>query len=157
MAPVDTGKLRARVDFVRGAVRRLERVRTGGRDAFLGDEVLQAATIRWLQTAVEALVDMANHVIAREGLGIPRAASDAFEILIREGVLPAAQRDTFLAMVRFRNRVVHLYDEVRPEELWRVVERHLADFDGFIRAIVGRYFPEIKVQHPTAEPEKPHP
>ncbi len=84
MAPVDTGKLRARVDFVRGAVRRLERVRTGGRDAFLGDEV-------------------------------------------------------------------------RPEELWRIVERHLADFDGFIRAIVGRYFPEIKVQHPTAEPEKPHP
>ncbi len=43
MAPVDRGKLRAHVDFVRGTVRRLERLNAEGRRAFLEDEVVQAA------------------------------------------------------------------------------------------------------------------
>jgi hypothetical protein len=55
MAPVDCGKLRAHVDFVRGTVRRLERLNAEGRRAFLEDEVVQAAATRWLQIAIEAL------------------------------------------------------------------------------------------------------
>ncbi len=62
------------------------------------------------------------------------------EILVREGVLPADRRDTFLGMVRFRNRAVHLYDEVHPEEIWRIIEQQLSDFDAFIAAIADRYF-----------------
>ena len=140
MAPVDHGKLRSHVDFVRSTVRKLEQLRAVGRDAFMSDEVAQAAATRWLQTAVEALIDMANHVIAREGLGVPRAYSDAMEILVRERILPAERRDTFLAMVRFRNRAVHLYDEVGADEIWRILQEDLGDFDVFIRAIVVRYF-----------------
>ncbi|MFZ0430071.1 MAG: DUF86 domain-containing protein [Acidobacteriota bacterium] len=140
MAPVDRGKLRSHVDFVRSTVRKLEQIRADGRDAFMSDEVAQAAATRWLQTAVEALIDMANHVIAREGLGVPRAYSDSMEILVRERILPAERRDTLLAMVRFRNRAVHLYDKVGADEVWRILQEDLGDFDVFIRAIVVRYF-----------------
>lgn len=142
MAPVDLAKLRSHVDFVRGNLRRLEGVREQGRDRFLDDEVAQAAATRWLQTAVEALIDIANHVIAREGLGVPRAYSEAIEILTREGVLPADRRDAFLDMVRFRNRVVHLYDEVIADEIWRIMDSELGDFDAFLAAIAARYFAE---------------
>ena len=140
MAPIDRGKLRSHLDFVRGTVRKLERLRAEGRDAFMSDEVAQAAATRWLQTAIEALIDMANHVIARERLGVPRAYSEAMEILVREGILPAERRDTFLAMVRFRNRAVHLYDKVGADEIWRILQEDLGDFDVFIGATVARYF-----------------
>lgn len=139
MAPVDVGKLRAHLDFLRRTVRRLERVKSGGSDAFLNDEVLQAATIRWLQTAVEAVLDIANHVIAREGLGLPKAYSETIEILVRERVLPPEQRSTLLAMVRFRNRVVHPYDEVSPAEIWRIPDERLGDLEAFSRAVIARY------------------
>jgi uncharacterized protein YutE (UPF0331/DUF86 family) len=139
MAPVDRSKLRAHLDFVRGNVRKLQQLREEGREAFLGDDVSQAAAERWLQTAVEAVIDVANHVIARLGLGVPRAYSDTIEILVRDGVLPNDRREAFLAMVRFRNRVVHLYDEVAPDEVWRTIEEDLGDFDAFIAAIAGRY------------------
>lgn len=140
MAPVDLSKLRSHVDFVRGNLRRLEEVHGVGRSAFLRDEMAQAAVTRWLQIAVEALIDIGNHVVAREGLGVPRAYSETVEILIREGVLPVDHRDRFLAMVRFRNRVVHLYDTVDPEEIWRILHHDLGDFDAFIAAIAERYF-----------------
>jgi uncharacterized protein YutE (UPF0331/DUF86 family) len=139
MAPIDRSKLRAHLDFVRGNVRKLQQLREEGREAFLGDDVSQAAAERWLQTAVEAVIDVANHVIARLGLGVPRAYPDTIEILVRDGVLPNDRREAFLAMVRFRNRVVHLYDEVAPDEVWRTIEEDLGDFDAFIAAIAGRY------------------
>jgi uncharacterized protein YutE (UPF0331/DUF86 family) len=140
VAPVDRSKLRSHIDFVRGNLRRLEAVRDAGRESFVGDELAQAAATRWLQTAVEALIDMANHIVAREGLGVPRAYSETIEILIREAVLPTDHGDSFLAMVRFRNRVVHLYDDVDIEEIWHILEHDLGDFDTFIAAIAARYF-----------------
>jgi uncharacterized protein YutE (UPF0331/DUF86 family) len=140
VAPVDRSKLRSHIDFVRGNLRRLEEIRGAGRSSFLSDELAQAAATRWLQTAVEALIDIANHVVAREGLGVPRAYSETMEILVREAVLPTDRRDSFLAMVRFRNRVVHLYDAVDSEEIWRILQEDLGDFEAFIAAIAARYF-----------------
>jgi len=86
------------------------------------------------------MIDIANHVIAREGLGVPRAYSETMEILVEEEILPGDRRDNFLAMVRFRNRVVHLYDEVHPDEIWNIIDSDLGDFDAFIAAVVARYF-----------------
>ena len=65
MAPVDREKLRSHLDHLRGDLRRLERIRDEGRSALLENEVTQAAATRWLQTAVEAMIDIANHVIAK--------------------------------------------------------------------------------------------
>ena len=140
MAPVDSAKLRSHVDYVRANVRKLEQLRESGRTQFLDDDMAQAAAARWLQTTIEAMIDMANHIVAREGLGVPRAYSETMEILLRAGVLPDDRRDAFLAMVRFRNRVVHLYDEVFPDDIWNIIEGDLGDFDVFIEAIAARYF-----------------
>jgi len=65
MAPVDRDKLRSHLDHVRGNLRRLSEIHATGRDEFLTDDVVQAAATRWLQTAIEAMIDIANHVIAR--------------------------------------------------------------------------------------------
>jgi uncharacterized protein YutE (UPF0331/DUF86 family) len=140
VAPIDLTKLRSHIDFVRANLRKLEMVHERGREEFLSDDIAQAAATRWLQTSIEALVDISNHIIAREGLGVPRAYADTVEILTREGVLPPDRRDALLSMVRFRNRIVHLYDEVSSDEVWRIVDRDLGDFEAFISAIAARYF-----------------
>lgn len=139
MAAVDRDKLRHHLDHARGNLRHLDRIREEGREAFLEDERTQMATVRLLQTAIEALLDCGHHVIAREGLGIPRSYSDTITLLVEAGILPQEDRDTFQRMVRFRNLAVHLYDEVAPVEVWKIVEDHLRDFDRFIGAIGQRY------------------
>lgn len=45
-------------------------------------------------------------------------------------------------MVRFRNRAVHLYDEIDAQEIYQIPESDLPDFETFIAAVVKRYFQE---------------
>lgn len=85
---------------------------------------------------------MANHIVAREGLGTPTTYQEAVDLLVEHGVLPGQKSDAFRAMVRFRNRAVHLYDEVDAEEVHAILDADLDDFEVFIRAIVARYFEE---------------
>jgi len=71
MVPVEPDRLRPKIDHVRERLRRLRAVRDRGRETFLDDELLQDAAVRNLQTAIEAVLHMANHIVARGGLGIP--------------------------------------------------------------------------------------
>jgi uncharacterized protein YutE (UPF0331/DUF86 family) len=136
---VDTDKIRTKLQFVREAVRRLEDIRNRGREAFLADPILQGAAERNLQVGIEAILDTANHIIAREGFTVPKTYREALETLVREKILPASQRENFLRMASFRNRAVHLYDQIDPGEVFDILEGHLGDFDTFLRAIIGRY------------------
>jgi len=141
---VDADKIRTKIHFIREALRRLEEIRSRGREAFLAESILQAAAERNLQIGIEAILDTAGHIIAREGLAVPKTHREAMEILLREGILPASHRESFLEMSSFRNRLVHIYEEIDPAEVFDILEKHLGDFETFIRAIVQRYFSSEK-------------
>lgn len=142
MVPVDLGKLRHHIDYVRRTVRRLREISRKNRAEFLEDDVLQAASIRYLQTAIEAVLDIANHIVAREGLGVPKSYQEAVDLLIANGVLSSADESTYRGMVRFRNRAVHLYDEIDAGEIHEILTSHLDDFERFLGAVTSRYFSE---------------
>jgi uncharacterized protein YutE (UPF0331/DUF86 family) len=136
---IDTDKIRIKVQFVREAVRRLEDIRSRGREAVLADPILQGAAERNLQVGIEAILDTANHIIAREGFTVPKTYREAMETLVQEKILPASQRENFVRMASFRNRAVHLYDQIDPGEVYDILEGHLGDFETFLRAITERY------------------
>jgi len=127
----DRQKLREKIQFIRSTLRQLEDIRDDGRDAFLAGKVPQYAAVRCIQVAVEAILDSANHIIAREGLGLPKTYA---------GSVPPDKKDDFERMIRFRNRAVHLYDEIDPAEVFAIMENNLDDFEVFVRAITQRYF-----------------
>lgn len=136
----DRKVLRQKIDFVQESLRRLRSIREAGKDDFLSDWVSQAAATRQLQVGIEAILDASNHVIARESLGLPKTYRDAIEILTREGFLPRDKASDLVNMVRFRNRAVHLYDDIDPAEIWTILDTRLGDFETFIEAMVRRYF-----------------
>jgi uncharacterized protein YutE (UPF0331/DUF86 family) len=137
---VDFDKLRTKLQFLRDSLRRLEEIRSRGREAFLAEKILEAAAERNLQIAIEAMLDTANHIIAREGLAVPKTYREAMEVLLREGILPRSHWESFLQMASFRNRLVHLYEEIDPGQVFSLLEEHLGDFEAFISAITRRYF-----------------
>jgi uncharacterized protein YutE (UPF0331/DUF86 family) len=135
----DPEKIRQKVQFLRDALRQLEQIRERGEPELSRDPILQAAAIRYLQVGIEAVLDTANHIIARQGLGLPKTYQEALELLFREGILPTEKAEDFAQMVGFRNRAVHLYQQIEPEEVWKILEEDLEDFELFIRAMVERY------------------
>ena len=81
MAPVDADKVRQHVQYVRGNLPKLRELRDEGREVFTSRSTNELAAVHLLQTSIAALIDIANHVIAREGLGIPRSYADTVKIL----------------------------------------------------------------------------
>lgn len=137
---IDKEKIRDKLNFIQENRRRLEELRTGGVERFRHDPFAEAAATRMLQVSIEAMIDVANHIVARLRLGTPKTYREAMDLLVEAGILPAEQQETFRQMVRFRNRAVHLYDTIAPDEVYRILDRHLGDFDVFIAAIVRRFF-----------------
>jgi uncharacterized protein YutE (UPF0331/DUF86 family) len=85
-----------------------------------------------LQTSIEAMIDICNHIISRKSLGLPKTKADSFIILCQNNILSPDMQDTYTAMARFRNRVVHLYDEVDTGDVYQYLNEGIADFKSFI-------------------------
>lgn len=91
-------------------------------------------------TAIEAGVDVAQHVCASEGWGPPRDNGDAIRLLGAHGVLSADLADRLRRAVGFRNVLVHDYVEVDDGI---VLERlaNLADLDDFVAVVADWVVP----------------
>lgn len=137
---VDRNKLRLKLQRMRCELKHLSDLKDRSEEEFMREPLFERAATRMLQISIEAMIDIGNHIIAREGLGVPQAYRDTVTILTEHGILPQEDRDTFTNMIRFRNRAVHLYDTVSAKEVYSILRHHLPDFDRFIAAIVQRYF-----------------
>jgi uncharacterized protein YutE (UPF0331/DUF86 family) len=91
-----------------------------------------------LQRAVQASIDLANVVIAKEGLGLPNAHRQSFEILEKHQVIDASLSAKMKSMVGFRNISVHDYGKVKPEIVHSIVQKNLTDFEDFFTIILTR-------------------
>lgn len=141
MMDVDRDKLRQKIYFIERELRRLEEIGRVPLEDFKGDIIKFHASVRCLQVAIEAMMDTGNHIIARRRLGIPKTYGEVFRILTEEGVIPREMLDTCLKMVKFRNRAVHLYEEIEPDEVYEMIHNNPGDFRAFIAAIVSRFLP----------------
>ena len=107
---------------------------------FLNDPFISPAVTRLLHVSIEAMIDVATHIVARKHLGTPKTYGEAFELLHKEGIIPKDRLPTFLKMVKFRNRAVHLYDDISDKEIYDIVQNHLQDFEEFVGYIVSEFF-----------------
>jgi uncharacterized protein YutE (UPF0331/DUF86 family) len=87
-------------------------------------------------TAIEACVDVAQHICATEGWGPPADNGDAVRLLGTHGVLTPELAISMRKAVGFRNILVHDYIEVDDEI---VVGRlkGLSDLDEFVRQVAA--------------------
>lgn len=90
-----------------------------------------------LQLAVQAVLDVASHVVSDESLGEPATNRELFTLLARAGWLESALADRLSLMAGFRNVLVHGYDDVDLGVVEDVVRNRLDDLLEFV-AIVSR-------------------
>jgi uncharacterized protein YutE (UPF0331/DUF86 family) len=91
-----------------------------------------------LQRAIQASIDLANVVIAKEGLGLPNTYKQSFEILHRHTVITMELCKKLCSMVGFRNISVHDYEQIKPAIVHSIVTNHLNDFEEFYAIILKR-------------------
>ena len=80
-----------------------------------------------LQRAVQAIIDLATHIVASEGLGLPDTVKDNFRLLLEGKIIHKELARKMEGMVGFRNIAVHNYQSLNREVLKSILSTHLAD------------------------------
>ena len=94
---------------------------------FTRDPRMVAAGESYLRRALEALLDLGRHILAK-GFGLPVAQYAAIaEQLGAKGVVANDLAARLKLMASYRNRLVHEYDVVTPSELYTILTAKISD------------------------------
>jgi uncharacterized protein YutE (UPF0331/DUF86 family) len=104
--------------------------------SFAQDFTRQDAAILNIQRACEAALDMGQHLIRREKLGIPQSARDVFTLLTQAGWIETTLADQLKRMVGFRNIAVHDYQTMQMPIVISIIEKHLDEFLHYSKALL---------------------
>lgn len=105
---------------------------------FAADFTRQDAAVLNIQRACEAVLDMGQHLVRREGLGVPQSARDVFELMARGNWIDVPLAEALKRMVAFRNIAVHDYQSLLLPILVNVITGHLDEFLAFTRLVLKR-------------------
>ena len=116
-------------------LRRLQRYE---RDEFLSDPERYGSAERFLHLAIEALLDMGNHVIADEGLGVVDWYSDVPRLFLEKGLISSDLSEKWVRMIGFRNTLVHGYIDIDRTIVYEVLQNGLGDIEE-LKCVFARF------------------
>lgn len=107
----------------------------------LHDFRVRGSAERYLQLAIESCINIGNRVLSllqlQQPVRTPETYADIFVELGRLEVIPAAFVNSMVKMVRFHSRLVHMYWDVDPVQLCRILRENLTDLDRFRDCMVA--------------------
>ena len=104
--------------------------------AFEADPRNPAAAESHLRRALEALLDLGRHVLAK---GFGRAVieyKDVAKGLAEVGVLDKEKAMALRTLAGYRNRLVHFYHEISTQELYEICTGQLGEVEAVLAAIL---------------------
>lgn len=117
----------SKINIIKNCIMAIERASTQEKDEFFKESIYELN----LQRAIQACIDLANVILAKEGLGLPQTYRGSFELLKKHGIIDDDLARTMYSMVGFRNISVHDYEEIKPAIVQKIVSDHLSDFEAF--------------------------
>jgi uncharacterized protein YutE (UPF0331/DUF86 family) len=133
---VDRFVVRARLAKIRQYVALLKRIRAlANESTFVKDPLIYGNAERYLQLAIQALLDVSHHIVADMELGLPGDSRALFDLLAKHKVLPARLSRRLAPMAGFRNILVHEYLEIDRRLVYRALKDDLGDFEKFVKAV----------------------
>ncbi len=135
---VDADVIMAKVGVVKRCLVRIKEA-TGLRPESLEDITSQDVFVLNLQRAIQAAIDLAAHVVASEGYGIPQDLKDSFSLLRNAGVISPDLSSRMQKMVGFRNIAVHEYQSLNLDILKNILTTRLGDLEEFYSEVIRHF------------------
>ena len=133
---VDRYVVQARIAKIREYVALLRKIFGQADEAkFIKDPLIYGNAERYLQLAIQCILDIGNHAVADRKLRLPADNADLFELMANNKIITSALANKLTAMAGFRNILVHEYLEIDRRKVYAVLKRDLGDFERFIRAV----------------------
>ena len=125
----------AKAELIREMLAAIQTLPLASEAEFSADPRMVAAGESFLRRSLEGLLDLGRHVLAK-GFGkvVPDYAAVADE-LAAQGIFPPESAAKLRLMARYRNRMVHFYDDVTPPELYGILAGERQDIEEILTAI----------------------
>ena len=107
------------------------------RDEVIADRNYQSMIRYALQTAIQCVIDIANHLLIGGDLEQPSDSRSAILGLGRHGILPQDFAQELAGLSGLRNVIVHRYIAVDDELIYQFLQRCVTDFETFSQHIVA--------------------
>ncbi len=149
---IDGELVSERLAHIRKTLNLLKRFRDISQEEFIADEDTKDLSAHRLQTCIEAMADISNHLVAAMGLEKPTERRDAPMVLAKHGILPKNLGEQLAQAVSMRNRIVHGYSDLNPSELYTATHADLIHFEEFCHLVST--FLEKQEKRQRAKPKK---
>lgn len=117
--------------------------------AFTADPRTWASAERFLQLAIESILDIGTHCIAGLGLSRPERYADVLPALAAAGIIRPETAQALSSVAGFRNLLVHDYMKVDRARVHEFLNSRLQAFRDFA-ADVSRYLQSRERREPFA-------
>ena len=138
-APREATTSARKIADLRARVARVRELLPPDEDTFLAHRTEAEALILNLYLALQGASDLALHVVADRGLGVPADARSAFEILARGGIVPTDLARSLAAAIGLRNRIAHEYGALDLTLVYEAARDDLGDLLALAAAIALAY------------------
>ena len=128
-----------KIQTIERCLNRIREEYVGFEDSFAKNFTKQDSVILNLERVSQASIDIATHIVKVRGFGLPNTSRELFDLLLENGIISENISKQMKGMVGFRNIAVHDYQNLNIEIVVAIVEKHLGDFEGFVREIFSRY------------------
>lgn len=95
--------------------------------------LLQNATERALQVAIEVMIDISERILSLENIPPQETSAANMRKLEETGIITSSNQYT--DMVRFRNFIVHRYEKIDLEIIYGILRNKLHLFNNFVDEI----------------------
>jgi len=133
LARVDEDKVRKLTSELRKALSLLYELQSLSKDEFLADEHKKGSAKYHFIMAIEAAVDLCNHLISVLRLRSPESYADTFKVLEEAGAFKKTFGSRLVEMAKFRNRLVHFYFSLNDDLLYEILQGGLKDLERFLK------------------------
>ena len=101
---------------------------------FNNNPLLYGSAERFLHLAIEALIDIGNHIISDDDLGRVDVYKDIAIILAENNYVSEQEKQLFTRIIAFRNILVHDYMDLDRDIIFKLLKNNLDDIRGILRS-----------------------
>lgn len=140
---VDAATVRRILNSLNEALEHLKSKQDVSFEEYKKDRDIQAIVERRLETAIQACIDIGNHIVSQQNWDSPSDYGEIFSILAEHRVLSEKQRDRLIRMVGFRNVLIHEYRDILLDKVYDILKNRLSDFYDFAQVVLD-YLNKVK-------------
>lgn len=132
---LDTARILSLLRFIEACLEELKPFSAIGEEEFFSDKKNPPFVESYLRRSLEAVFDIGRHILAKT-CGFKEIEYKAIaKELGQRGVVTKELSEALIAMAGYRNRMVHFYREITPQELHLIIKENLKDLERFIKEI----------------------